>query len=106
MWGCCCPEMCGMFEFCSRDNAILCSFTFLHEVHVPRGRTVRCAHAVRKVGCFSPPAATGPSVLNSVPYSPCQYTRDFLFESDACHGSQGPEFCTPHAVLNGSRTLL
>ena len=46
VWGCCCPEMCGVFEFCSRDNAILCSFTFLNEVHVPRGRTVRCARAV------------------------------------------------------------
>ena len=43
------------------------------------GRTVRCARAVRKVGCFSPPVATGPRVLNSAPYSPCWYTRDFLF---------------------------
>ena len=39
----------------------------------------RCACAVRKVGCFSPLVATG---------------------------SQGPELCTPDAVLNGSRTLL
>ena len=44
-----------------------------------RGCTVRCARAVRKVGCFSPLAATGPRVLNSAPYSPCWYTRDFLF---------------------------
>ena len=35
--------------------------------------------AVRKAGCFSPPVATGPRVLNSAPYSPCLYTRDFLF---------------------------
>ena len=31
------------------------------------GRTVRCARAVPKVGCFSPPIATGPGVLNSAP---------------------------------------
>ena len=54
------------------------------------GRTVRCARAVRKVGCFSPPVATDPKALNSAPchppaapatgpYSPCWYTRDFLF---------------------------
>ena len=41
-----------------------------------RGCTVRC---VRKVGFFSPPVATGPRVPNSAPYSPCWYTRDFLF---------------------------
>ena len=40
-----------------------------------RGHTVR----VRKVGCFLPPVATGPGVLNSAPYSPCWYTRDFWF---------------------------
>ena len=34
---------------------------------VSRGRTVRCARAVRKVGCFPPPVATGPKVLNSAP---------------------------------------
>ena len=27
--------------------------------------TVRCARAVRKVGCFPPPVATGPRVLSS-----------------------------------------
>ena len=48
-----------------------------------------------KSAVFLPPVATGPRVLNSAPYSPCWYTRDFLFQSDACHGSQGPEFCTP-----------
>ena len=32
-----------------------------------RGRTVRCARAVRKAGCFPPPVATGPRALNSVP---------------------------------------
>ena len=32
-----------------------------------RGRTVRCARAVRKVGSFPPPVATGPRVLNSAP---------------------------------------
>ena len=40
------------------------------------GRTVRCARAMptlcacvlcEKVGCFSPPVATGPAVLNSAP---------------------------------------
>ena len=41
------------------------------------GRTVRRARAVRKVGCFPPPVATGPRVLNSAP--PCWYTRDFFF---------------------------
>ena len=64
------------------------------------GRTVCCARAVRKVGCFPPPVATDPKVLNSAPYTPCWCTRDFFFQSDACHGSQGPEFCTPDAVLN------
>ena len=34
--------------------------------------------AVRKVGCFPPLVATGPRVLNSAPYSPCWYTRDFF----------------------------
>ena len=53
-----------------------------------------------KVGSFPPGVAMGPGVLNCAPYSPCWYTRD------ACHGSQGPEFCTPDAVLNGSCTLL
>ena len=42
-------------------------------------RAAPCAHGVRKVCCFSPPVATGPRVLNSAPYSPCWYTRDFLF---------------------------
>ena len=31
------------------------------------GRTVRCVRAVRKVGCFPPPVATGPRVLSSAP---------------------------------------
>ena len=31
------------------------------------GRTVRCARAVPKVGCFPSPVATGPRVLNSAP---------------------------------------
>ena len=43
------------------------------------GRTARYARAVRTGGCFSPPVATGPRVLNSAPYSLCWYTRDFLF---------------------------
>ena len=30
-------------------------------------RTVRCARAVRKFGCFPPPVATGPRVLTSAP---------------------------------------
>ena len=34
---------------------------------------------VRKVGCFPPPVTTGPRILNSAPYSPCWYTRDFFF---------------------------
>ena len=55
--------------------------------------------AVRKVSCFSPPVATDPRVLNAAPYSPGWYTRDLLFWSDACHGSQGPECCTPDDVL-------
>ena len=57
------------------------------------GRSVRFAHAVRKVGSFPPPVETGPRVLNSAPYSSCWYTKEF-FLFDACHGSQGPEFCT------------
>ena len=32
-----------------------------------RGRTVRCARAVRKAGCFPPPVVTGPKALNSAP---------------------------------------
>ena len=43
-----------------------------------RGRAVRCARAVRKVGHFPPPVTTGPRVLYSAPYSPCWYTRDFF----------------------------
>ena len=53
-------------------------YSFLTEGATPllrnlnlRGRTVRCASAVRKVGCFSPPVAMGPRVLNSAPFSPC-----------------------------------
>ena len=38
------------------------------------GRTVRCARAVRKVGCFPPPVATDPKALNSAPYHPLPYT--------------------------------
>ena len=41
--------------------------------------TIHTARTVRKDGCFSPPVAMGPGVLNSAPYSPCLYTRDFLF---------------------------
>ena len=54
---------------------------------------MRCA----KRRLFFTTGSHGSWVLNSAPYSPCWYTRDFLFQSDACHGSQGPEFCTPHA---------
>ena len=50
--------------------------------------------AVQKVGRVPPPVATGPRVLISAPDSPCWYTGDFVFQSDACHGCQGPEFCT------------
>ena len=32
-----------------------------------RGHAVRCARAVRKVGCFPPLVATGPRVLDSAP---------------------------------------
>ena len=32
-----------------------------------RALCLRCARAVRKVGCFPPPVATGPRVLNSAP---------------------------------------
>ena len=63
---------------------------------------MRCARAVRKVSCFSPPVAKGPGVLNPAPYSPCWYTRDFFFQSDACHRSQGPEFCTPEWIMHAS----
>ena len=115
-----------------------------------RGRTVRCARAVRQVGCVPPSVATGPRVLNSAPYTPLLVHQGFLFfsmhmclvclpilfpsfaslrrgtppsrkkvkwaagasnhsvgtpsyraasaiwqlVSDACHASQGPEFCT------------
>ena len=43
-----------------------------------RGRTVRCVHTMQKVGCFSPPVAMGPKLLNSATYSPYWYTRVFL----------------------------
>ena len=52
----------------------------------------RCARAVREIGCFPPPVAPGPRVLNPAPYSPCWYTS-------ACHGSQGPESCTLQPLL-------
>ena len=59
------------------------SISRINEVSCPRtvigGRTVRCARAVRKVGWFS---------------------------TAGSHGSQGPEVCTPDAVVNGSCTLL
>ena len=32
--------------------------------------------------------------------------RSRLFSTASSHGSQGPEVCTPDAVLNGSCTLL
>ena len=40
----------------------------VQKVHL-RGRTVRCARAVRNVGCLPPPVATDPKVLNSAPYT-------------------------------------
>ena len=44
-----------------------------------RGCTVCCARAVQKVGCLPPPqVATDPRVLDSAPYSPCWYTKDFF----------------------------
>ena len=43
--------------------------------------------------------AMGPRVLNSAPYSPCWYTKNFFLQSDACHGSQGREFCTLQPLL-------
>ena len=43
--------------------------------------------------------AMGPRVLNSAPCSPCWYTRNFFLQSDACHGSQGREFCTLQPLL-------
>ena len=69
---------------------------------------MHCACAVRKIGCFPPLVATGLRVLKSAPYSPCCCTRDVFFQSDACQGSHGPEFCTPccfelimHASVGG-----
>ena len=43
------------------------------------GGADRALCAVRKVRCFPPPVAMGPRVLNSAPYSPCWYARDFFF---------------------------
>ena len=37
--------------------------------------------------------------------APCA-VRKVPFSTPSSHGSQGPEFCTPDAVLNGSCTLL
>ena len=35
--------------------------------------------AVQKVGCFPPPVATPPKVLNFAPFTPpCWYARDFF----------------------------
>ena len=64
-----------------------------HGAH--RALCARCARAVPKVGCFPPPVATDPKVLNSAPYHPPAGTPGILFLVCACHGSQGPEFCTP-----------
>ena len=50
------------------------------------GRTVRC--------------------MKSWPFSTTDSHGICFVWSDACHGSQGPEFCTRDAVLNGSCTLL
>ena len=65
------------------------------------GRTVRCALAVRKLGCLPPLVATGPRALNSAPYSATAGTPGIVF-------SEGPEFCTPccfelvmHASVGG-----
>ena len=35
-----------------------------------------------------------------------RYAKSRLFSTTGSYGSQGPEFCTPAAVLNGSCTLL
>ena len=64
------------------------------------GHNVRCARAVPRVGCFPPPVAMGPRVLNSAPYSPCWYTRVCFFLSLIL--AMGPRVLNsaPHAVLN------
>ena len=70
---------------------------------VLRGRTVRCVRAVRKLGCFPPPVATGPRVLNSAPYSPCWYTmvhQGFSFLSLMLATGSRVLNSAPHAVLN------
>ena len=48
-----CDVWCGMM--CEVSNG------------VPLALCLRCARTVRKLGCFSPPVATGPSALNSAP---------------------------------------
>ena len=62
--------------------------------------------AVRKVGCFPPPVATDPRVLNSAPYSPCWYTRDIFFSLLLAMGPRVLQSSAPHAVLNGSCMLV
>ena len=61
----------------------------LDETNIHRGRTARCVLAVRKVGCFSPPVATGPRVLNSAP--PILFSMDHacLCRWVVCRGVPG-----------------
>ena len=46
----------------------------------------------------------GPLGAHRAPCMRCAESR--VFSAPGSHGSQGPELCTPEAVLNGSRTLL
>ena len=74
--------------------------TLINRQTTRRGRTVRCARAVRKVGCFPPPVATDPKVLNSAPYTPLLVHQGFFFFSLML--AMGPRVLNsaPHAVLN------
>ena len=63
------------------------------------GHTVRCAHTVRKVGCFPPPVAMGPRVLTSAPYSRASTPGIFFFSLMLATSSRVLN-SAPHAVLN------
>ena len=53
--------------------------------------------------CFS--VASAPKHTGGAPCA-VRCAKSQLFFTNGSHGSQGPEFCTPDAVLNGSCMLL
>ena len=53
---------------------------------------MRCARAVRKVGCFPPPVATGRRVLNPIPYScvACGHSNSRWWSQTTAHKGTAP----------------